>query len=113
MGDADEDSLKSIDMNEPPDEDEEPMILQPRTTPAKVQFLPEEEEEEDDPEVFFKKFAEKVEQDRKKRGRPKGSKNKIKTRSSGDGELVNQDFKTPEQKKGKGKQKKMDEFIGT
>jgi len=103
-----EDSLKSIEMNEAPDDDEEPMILQPRTTPAKVQFMPEEEEEEeDDPEVFFKK----LEEDRKKRGRPKGSKNKVKTRSSGDGELVNQDFKTPEQKKGKGKQKKMDEFM--
>lgn len=109
-----EDSLKSIEMNEAPDDDEEQMILQPRETTPKVRFVQEEEEEveeDDDPEVFFKK----LEEDRKKRGRPKGSKNKIKTRSSGDGELVNQDFKTPEQKKGKGKQKKMDEFynIGT
>jgi hypothetical protein len=112
MGDADEDSLKSIEMNEPLDDDEEPMILQQKETTPKVQFMPEEEEEEeDDPEVYFKKLAEKVEEDRKKRGRPKGSKNKVKTRSSGDGELVNQDFKTPEQKKGKGKQKKIDEFM--
>ena len=65
----------------------------------------QEEDEEEDGDKFFQDFVKEVQEDKKKRGRPKGSKNKVKTRSSGDEELVNQDFKTPETKEGKGKTK--------
>jgi hypothetical protein len=91
-------------------DDEIPTPVQtPASSPKKVKFVREEEEEDDEPEAFFEKLQ-KMEENRKKRGRPKGSKNKKNTRSSGDEELVNQDFKTPEPK-GKGKQKKISEFI--
>jgi hypothetical protein len=120
QGQEEEQEEEQEQEQEPPElqfidsDDEIPTPVPSPQKKTKVKFVREEEEdEEEDGDKFFQDFVKEVQEDKKKRGRPKGSKNKIKTRSSGDGELVNQDFKTPEQKKGKGKQKKMDEFIGT
>ena len=93
-------------------DDEIPTPVPSPEKKTKVKFVREQEEdEEEDGDKFFQDFVKELQEDKKKRGRPKGSKNKVKTRSSGDEELVNQDFKTSEQKKGKGKQKKMNEFL--
>lgn len=84
------------------------LVKTPTSSPEKMKVEDKQnwnEDDDDEPEAFFEKLQ-KLEEDRKKRGRPKGSKNKIKNRSSTD-----EEESVKQKKEKKNKQKTMTDFL--